>query len=618
MSKERNVADVMGEIKEEQNKRLEAELEKKREEQLNKQLEVEASEEIEKIEEVFEEDNFDEKTSKEKSPKERPSKKKSPKERLSREKSPKEKSSKERYSEEKVSKEKVSEAETSKKRSEKVNIYEEILSGNKAPSPKDIEEEPYEEDEDEIKAKKRLEREKRRDIRRSKWIEIEPTVTKVLRKVIVAVAVVGVIVAAILYNLPGKRFDRNIAKADELSLKGNFSEAIQKYNNALKIDDTSIETYLGILNAKEAENAEDLKGVFAETINHFMTFDDETKLKNRALITEYVLHESTIFADDIDERLNILEKGFELTNGSEDIKRLITECVNELVTQYRNEGRFEDAVKLLKRFEEKTDIDNAELIAAIDKEKNTYELKKTLLSKVYDALKDYEEALIDNKEPDPFTYNFSKIMEIDGSEEANSLANSKALDRYIYVPSENYNSGSGVGAGLYTYSIDYETVEGDIITAYSFYVGEYKDGLRDGKGIMFTRTGEYSFVMYAGSFKEDTPQGLGTRYVKNDDGAMYVFTKYTGNWENNLAEGTIEIVQKNSEYMGVTFKGTAQLSHGKGEVVPTESEEYVVQNLRSENLISVLESDTEGYALMLAFWQRSNDVLSATGVKGEQ
>lgn len=573
MSKERNVADVMGEIKEEQNKRLEAELEKKREEQLNKQLEVEASEEIDKIEEVFEEDTFDEKTSK---------------------------------------------AETSKKRSEKVNIYEEILSGNKAPSPKDIEEEPYEEDEDEIKAKKRLEREKRRDIRRSKWIEIEPTVTKVLRKVIVAVAVVGVIVAAILYNLPGKRFDRNIAKADELSLKGNFSEAIQKYNNALKIDDTSIETYLGILNAKEAENAEDLKGVFAETINHFMTFDDETKLKNRALITEYVLHESTIFADDIDERLNILEKGFELTNGSEDIKRLITECVNELVTQYRNEGRFEDAVKLLKRFEEKTDIDNAELIAAIDKEKNTYELKKTLLSKVYDALKDYEEALIDNKEPDPFTYNFSKIMEIDGSEEANSLANSKALDRYIYVPSENYNSGSGVGAGLYTYSIDYETVEGDIITAYSFYVGEYKDGLRDGKGIMFTRTGEYSFVMYAGSFKEDTPQGLGTRYVKNDDGAMYVFTKYTGNWENNLAEGTIEIVQKNSEYMGVTFKGTAQLSHGKGEVVPTESEEYVVQNLRSENLISVLESDTEGYALMLAFWQRSNDVLSATGVKGEQ
>jgi hypothetical protein len=99
---------------------------------------------------------------------------------------------------------------------------------------------------------------------------------------------------------------------------------------------------------------------------------------------------------------------------------------------------------------------------------------------------------------------------------------------------------------------------------------------------------------------------------------MYVFTKYTGNWENNLAEGTIDIVQKNSEYMGVTFKGTAQFSHGKGEVVPTESEEYVVQNLRSENLISVLESDTEGYALMLAFWQRSNDVLSATGVKGEQ
>ncbi len=598
MSKERNVADVMGEIKEEQNKRLEVELEKKREEQLNKQLEVEASEEIDKIEEVFEEDNFDEKSSKEKSPKK--------------------KSSKERYSEEKDSKEKVSKAETSKKRSEKVNIYEEILSDNKAPSAKDIEEEPYEEDEDEIKAKKRLEREKRRDIRRSKWIEIEPTVTKVLRKVIIAVAVVGVIVVAILYNLPGKRFERNVEKADELLLKGNFSEAILKYNSALKIDDTSIETYLGILNAKEAENAEDLKSVFAETVNYFMTFDDETKLENRALITEYVLHESTIFADDIDERLNILEKGFELTSGSEDIKRLITECVNELVTQYRNEGRFEDAVKLLKRFDGKTDIDDAELIAAINKEKSTYELKKELLTKAYEALKDYEEALLNNKEPDPFTYNFSKIMELDGSEEANNLVNSKASDKYVYVPSENYNSGSGIGAGLYTYNIEYETVEGEIITAYSFYVGEYKDGLRDGKGIMFTRTGEYSFVMYAGSFKEDTPNGTGSRYVKEDDGANYVFTKYTGNWENNLAEGKIDITEKNSEYMGVSFNGNAEFGHGKGEVVPTESEEYVVQNLRSENLISVLESDTEGYALMLAFWQRANDVLSATGVKGEK
>ena len=204
----------MGEIKEEQNKRLEAELEKKREEQLNKRLEVEASEEIDKIEEVFEEDTFDEKTSKEKS-----SKKKTSKEKKLKENNPKEKSSKESYSEEKASKEKVFEAEASKKRSEKVNIYEEILSGNKAPSPKDIEEEPYEEDEDEIKAKKRLEREKRRDIRRSKWIEVEPTVTKILRKVIVGVAVVGVITVAILYNTPGRRFNRNIKQADEYSLQ---------------------------------------------------------------------------------------------------------------------------------------------------------------------------------------------------------------------------------------------------------------------------------------------------------------------------------------------------------------------------------------------------------------
>ena len=533
MSKKKNVSEVMGEIKEEQNKRLEEELEKKREEQQKSREEDAAASELEKMEE-------------------------------------------------------------------------------------ELEEEPYEEDEDEIKAKKRLEREKRRDIRRSKWIEVEPTVTKILRKVIVGVAVVGVITVAILYNTPGRRFNRNIKQADEYSLQGNFSEAIAKYKKALSIDNKSIETHLGILCAKEAAGDEDLQSTFAETVNMFLTFDDVTLEENRAIITEYVLHESTIFAGNTEERLNILEKGYELTAGSEDIKRLITECVDELVTKDRNEGNFEDAMELLKRFDGKTDIDDAELIAAINKEKSTYELKKELLTKAYEALKDYEEDLLNNKEPDPFTYNFSKIMELDGSEEANNLVNSKASDKYVYVPSENYNSGSGIGAGLYTYNIEYETVEGEIITAYSFYVGEYKDGLRDGKGIMFTRTGEYSFVMYAGSFKEDTPNGTGSRYVKEDDGANYVFTKYTGNWENNLAEGKIDITEKNSEYMGVSFNGNAEFGHGKGEVVPTESEEYVVQNLRSENLISVLESDTEGYALMLAFWQRANDVLSATGVKGEK
>ena len=533
MANKKNVSEVMGEIKEEQNKRLNDELEKKREEQLKEQQEKEAAKEIGKMEE-------------------------------------------------------------------------------------ELEEEPYEEDEDEIKAKKRLEREKRRDIRRSKWIEVEPTVTKVLRKVIVGVAIVGAITVAILYNTPGKRFARNIKQADELSLQGNFADAIVKYKKALSINNNSIETHLGILCAKEAAGDEDLQAVFNETLNMFLNFDDVTLEENRALITEYVLHESTIFSGNTEERLNALEKGYELTAGSEDIRRLITECVNELVTKDRNEGNFEDAIKLLERFDKKTDIDDEEIIASINKEQSTYELKKALLSKVYEALKDYEEALLNNKEPDPFTYNFTKIMEIDGSEEANSLAGSKASDKYVYVPSENYNAGSGVGAGLYTYSIEYETVEGDVVTAYSFYVGEYKDGLRDGKGIMFTRTGEYSFVMYAGTFKEDTPNGTGTRYVKEDDGANYVFTKYSGNWENNLAEGKIDVTEKNSEYMGVTFSGSVNVSHGKGEVVPTESEEYVVQNLRSENLIGVLESDTEGYALMLAFWQRANDVLSATGIKGEK
>ena len=281
------------------------------------------------------------------------------------------------------------EEELEKKREEQMKSKEEKDAASEIEKmEEELEEEPYEEDEDEIKAKKRLEREKRRDIRRSKWIEVEPTVTKVLRKVILGVAVAGAITVATLYNTPGRRFARNIKQADEFSLQGNFGEAIAKYKKALSINNTSIETHLGILCAKEAAGDEDVQATFGETINMFLTFDDVTLEENRALITEYVLHESTIFAGNTEERLNILEKGYELTAGSEDIKRLITECVNELVTKDRNEGNFEDAMKLLERFKGKTDIDDDEVIASINKEKSTYELKKELLSKAYEALKD--------------------------------------------------------------------------------------------------------------------------------------------------------------------------------------------------------------------------------------
>ena len=445
-----------------------------------------------------------------------------------------------------------------------------------------------------------------------------------------AALVVAGIVFIVFLNTPARRYERHLLKAELLYADGKYEDAEASYEKAIKIDTTSVEGYLGILNSKEARNATDVKDAFLNAIETFKEFDGNIREENKALITEYVLHEDGIFSDDMEARLEVLDEAYDITDGASDVERILTECVEDSVAEKRNLGEFDEAIDLVDKYAEKTEIDSVNITSELSAEKETYELKVSLLSKVYDALEGFYSSVSGenttseesdtssrNAGADPFSTDFSAMMAIDGSQEAEKLVGTWASASYIYIPSENYNEGSGVGTGLYTFGEFYEKSEGIVSVPYYFYIGEFKDGVKEGFGVSFMKTGDESYIIYAGEWKNDEPDGKGTRYdlVKGTVGVGYKRV-LSGDWSHGLANGEMNTTIVSDAWEGVTFTGTVMLAEGDGTAIPTESDEYVVQNLRGDKLIGVLASDTDGYALMYTLWQKGGALIDALGIEG--
>lgn len=437
---------------------------------------------------------------------------------------------------------------------------------------------------------------------------------KIVIKGLLAVAAVAAVVLLVVFNTPKRRFERNFAKAEQLYSEGNYLEALSKYEKALSIDKSSLECKLGILCSKEAAGTEDAVETFGETLDSFENLSEEERIASRDLIIEYVLHESAVYANNEEARIDALEKGYLLTDGAMDIKRILGERVSASIETDRVNGNFDEAIALADRFADYDVIDSAALKTQLESEKAVYELKVKVLSEAYDGLKDFKELAL-NGEANPFEYDFSKMLSLDGSKSAEDLVSGKTSNAYIYIPSENYNEGAGNGAGLYTFGDYYQNGDHTSIP-YLFYVGDFVDGLRSGYGISFMKTGEDSFSIYAGEWVNDKPEGKGTRYVKyagTQEGGGYT-RLYEGSWKNGLADGEVNLVVSLDSVEDGKFAGTFIATEGIGEVVPTESEDYVVQNLRSDRLIAVLASDSYGYAYAVTCWQKESVAIDALGI----
>ncbi|MCQ2519483.1 MAG: hypothetical protein MJ107_03015 [Lachnospiraceae bacterium] len=431
-------------------------------------------------------------------------------------------------------------------------------------------------------------------------------------KVIAVFLIVAGLVLLVALNTSSRRYSRNYAKAEKLYSEGKYEEAERKYEKALKIDKTSVDCLLGILCSKEAIGADDTVDTYKSTLDSFLNFGEDVKASAINQITEYILHESMVYSNNEEARIDALEEGYEITDGSEDIKRILKERVEEGIEEERMNGEFDEAIELVNRFADKDIIDSENIKAELMSEKEVYELKVKVLSEAYEALKDFKALAVDG-ETDPFDFDFSRIMALDGSLDADALAAASTDNSYIYIPSENYNEGAGEGAGLYTFG-EYYFDGKALVLPYLFYVGEYSDGKRNGYGISFMKNGEGSYTLYAGEWVNDYPEGKGARYMKYSDAEKGYTRLYEGFWKNGLADGEINLVVKLEAVENTKFCGTFTATAGMGDAVPTESDEYVVQNLRSERLIAVLASDTEGYAYSISCWQKESVAIDALGI----
>lgn len=463
------------------------------------------------------------------------------------------------------------------------------------------------------------------------------------------VIVFGIVLVIFLiaFNTSDKRYGRAMNKAEKAYAAQDFEKAVGQYEKAINIKQEFVAPYLGLLCAKEAMGAEDIADTYEAGLEAIGEMEDDSRYVMQDQVIEYVLHESEVYGDDIEARIEALDKGYEDTAGAEDISRILTECLSEEVEELRASDSYEEAIELAERFADKAEYDSEELLTTLQDEKEFSEAKLALLAKVEKALGTFaEEYKAANKESNkedeketedvskndisannddkkdvseneteetvavfnPLDYDFSEMFAIDASKEATDIAFSFVSDSYIHINDDGKN-----GTGLYTFADKYRTENAGVAIPYYFYFGEYEGTVKSGFGVTFTSTGENSYIIYAGQWADDKPNGEGTKYIVDKGSEENPgFTRvYSGNWKDGNADGVITVKATDSNFEGISFRGEVKAKEGVCETVPTESEEYVVLNLRTENLIAVLPSDSEGYALMLTIWKKEGELLKA-------
>jgi len=72
-----------------------------------------------------------------------------------------------------------------------------------------------------------------------------------------------------------------------------------------------------------------------------------------------------------------------------------------------------------------------------------------------------------------------------------------------------------------------------------YYIGQFKNHLRNGKGIVFYKNGN---IMYEGSFVDDKKEGNGKFIFKTGE-------YYIGNWKHDIINGKGALYYKNGQVM---------------------------------------------------------------------
>lgn len=482
--------------------------------------------------------------------------------------------------------------------------------------------------------------------------------------------IIGVLILLILgiflymFNVPAKRFQRALKKADTLYYEGKYEKASGYYDKASEIFSDSVYGYLGLARTENALN-KDSKESYLEKAETILSFNLVKEGEVNACLEFFLMAPDII--DDAFELRDLLLRAYAFLDEPKDLRAAIADasagCVAlmeadekalsevDRVLEFSDNAstyfdtlkpsvigyidrcisfdKYDEAYAALDKYEPLFEEEAEGVTERLNNAKALYDTKLRVMSGVENILgayyNQYKETFsqenIEASDSPLFRvmeFDFSDMLLIDGSNDADTLARTYMPGACLYGANGFTDNYTGVGMGLYTYGEAYTDDNGNENTAYYFYYGDYKNGKRNGYGLSIIKTDSTSFMAFEGYWEDDAPNGFGVIY-KND---MYSFTslaKYRqvtyGCWNNGNADGNMVSKAVFNEHPDTYFAGSFAVDKGDLSPLPGELIDYGIVDTVSDGmeLIACLNSVTDGYDYFLPIYAEINTKYSVFG-----
>lgn len=409
---------------------------------------------------------------------------------------------------------------------------------------------------------------------------------KIALIVVIAVLLVAGILGGTciyLYNRPEKKVSRFLESADEFYKAGNYEDALDEYNNALDIDSECIEAIVGGINCYEfMDDQEGYENFYSASVDTVSGLSSNVIEKNKEDIIDIYCAAASVYSDDLDTRLRVLNEGYTVTGESEEVRTLLTEGYVEQaeicngnsdldgeINAYKSALSYDPeceaaltGLSIVLNEEISYLIDNNCLDDAetyIDEYENSgydlssvnFELYRTqiedkrAMAELIDSVMSQALSLLASKD-------YDGMYDLDGTDDANTVAGT-VEDYMIYTPEGDIdNSYTGTAVGLYIFEYG----------GYAFYYGEYDNGIRTGTGTYFMKESyQGAYDVFEGQWADDMPNGEGTFTaiaIEYQDGTMdkVITGNFTEGYQDGNMTGTLT-------YDGNTYTGTWTAENGK-------------------------------------------------------
>lgn len=328
--------------------------------------------------------------------------------------------------------------------------------------------------------------------------------------------------------------------------------------------------------------------------------------------------------------LRMFSEALKYSDGSETFKEDAAKAAERSIEAYYRAEDFQNARNILDTWGDAFDLDKERLEVDIVNAETIRATKLAFLSRVYDNMYPCFESLqgsfgenIPDKEKGldirMLKFDWFDMQNYDGSEAADALAmSSLEQDPIIFSPEGFMTEGETVACGIYPYGGLVRLEDGSITTSYYFFLGNYRDGKREGYGISFIRTGETSFYCFEGIWHNDAPNGYGILY-RNNTYAHTQLAEYTdiifGNFKDGYQDGTMLVRIALNEQPDTFYEGTYDVRDGYGVEVPSKTEDYELLEPIPEGyvLIGVIPSVSDGYSNYMIYRDRITEKKGSIG-----